>query len=63
MILTSYYFSVVGLVCVLLYGIFRYIEDKRCDKIAVKDFFREGFKFIFIMLIPVVLSLTGRGNE
>ena len=56
MILTSYYFSVVGLVCVLLYGIFRYIEDKRCDKIAVKDFFREGFKFIFIMLIPVFLS-------
>ncbi len=56
MILTSYYFSVVGLVCVLLYGIFRYIEDKRCDKIEVKDFFREGFKFIFIMLIPVFLS-------
>ena len=56
MILTSYYFSVVGLVCVLLYGIFRYIEDKRCDKITVKDFFREGFKFIFIMLIPVLLS-------
>lgn len=56
MILTSYYFSVVGLVCVLLYGIFRYIEDKRCDKITVKDFFMEGFKFIFIMLIPVLLS-------
>ena len=56
MILTSYYFSVVGLVCVLLYGIFRYIEDKRNDKITVKDFFREGFKFIFIMLIPVLLS-------
>lgn len=56
MILTSYYFSVVGLVCVLLYGIFRYIEDKRNDKIIVKDFFREGFKFIFILLIPVLLS-------
>ena len=56
MILTSYYFSVVGLVCILLYGIFRYIEDKRNDKITVKDFFREGFKFIFIMLIPVLLS-------
>ena len=56
MILTSYYFSVVGLVCILLYGIFRYIEDKRNDKIIVKDFFREGFKFIFIMLIPVLLS-------
>ena len=56
MILTSYYFSVVGLVCVLLYGIFRYIEDKRNDKITVKDFFKEGFKFIFVMLIPVLLS-------
>lgn len=54
--LTSYYFSVVGLVCVLLYGIFRYIEDKRNDKITVKDFFKEGFKFIFVMLIPVLLS-------
>lgn len=56
MILTSYYFSVVGLVCVLLYGIYRYIEDKKNDKITVKDFFREGFKFIFVMLIPVLLS-------
>ena len=56
MILTSYYFSVVGLVCVLLYGIFRYIEDKRNDKITVKDFFKEGFKFIFVMLVPVLLS-------
>ena len=54
--LTSYYFSVVGLVCVLLYGISRYIEDKRNDKITVKDFFKEGFKFIFVMLIPVLLS-------
>ena len=56
MILTSYYFSVVGLVCVLLYGIFRYIEDKKNEKITVKDFFKEGFKFIFVMLIPVLLS-------
>ncbi len=56
MILTSYYFSVVGLVCVLLYGIFRYIEDKKNEKITVKDFFKEGFKFIFIMLIPVIMS-------
>ena len=55
-ILTSYYFSVVGLVSVLLYGIYRYIEDKRNDKITVKDFFREGFGFVFIMLIPVLLS-------
>lgn len=55
-ILTSYYFSVVGLVSVLLYGIYRYIEDKRNDKITVKDFFREGFRFVFIMLIPVLLS-------
>ncbi len=56
MILTSYYFSVVGLVCVLLYGIFRYIEDKKNEKITVKDFFKEGFKFIFIMLISVLMS-------
>ncbi len=56
MILTSYYFSVVGLVTVLLYGIFRYIENKKDDKITVKDFFKEGFKFIFIMLIPVLIS-------
>ena len=56
MILTSYYFSVVGLLTVLLYGIFRYIENKRDEKITVKDFFKEGFKFIFIMLIPVLIS-------
>ena len=56
MILTSYYFSVVGLVCVLLYGIFRYIEDKKNEKITVKDFFKEGFKYLFIMFIPVLMS-------
>ena len=56
MILTSYYFSVVGLVCVLLYGIFRYIEDKKNEKITVKDFFKEGFKYLFVMLIPVIMS-------
>lgn len=56
MILTSYYFSVVGLVCVLLYGIFRYIEDKKNEKITVKDFFKEGFKYLFIMLISVLMS-------
>ena len=56
MILTSYYFSVVGLVCVLLYGIFRYIEDKKNEKITVKDFFKEGFKYLFIIFIPVLMS-------
>ena len=56
MILTSYYFSVVGLVCVLLYGVFRYIEDKKDEKITVKDFFKEGFKYLFVMLIPVIMS-------
>lgn len=56
MILTSYYFSVVGLVCVLLYGIFRYIEDKKNEKITVKDFFKEGFKYLFIMFISVLMS-------
>ena len=56
MILTSYYFSVVGLVCILLYGIFRYIEDKKNEKITVKDFFKEGFKYLFIMFIPVLIS-------
>ena len=56
MILTSYYFSVVGLVSILLYAIYRYIEDKKNEKITVKDFFKEGFKFIFIMIIPVMIS-------
>ena len=56
MILTSYYFSVVGLVCVLLYGIFRYIEDKKNEKFTVKDFFKEGFKYLFIMFISVLMS-------
>lgn len=56
MILTSYYFSVVGLVCILLYGVFRYIEDKKNEKITVKDFFKEGFKYLFVMFIPVIMS-------
>ena len=45
MILTSYYFSVVGLFTILFYGIFKYLEINK-EKITVKDFFKDGFKFI-----------------
>ncbi len=55
MILTSYYFSVVGLFTILLYGIFKYLETNK-GKITVKDFFKDGLKFIFILIIPILLS-------
>jgi len=52
LIMTSYYFSIGSIFAVVLYGLFRYIKDKR------KGFIKEGFKFIYPIFISVLMSLV-----
>ncbi len=53
-IMTSYYYSVGSLLCILIYGIYKYIET--ADKLTVKNFFKDGFKFIWYLLIGILMS-------
>lgn len=54
MIMTSYYFSVGGLLVILIYGIYKYLAMNK--KITVKDFFIDGFKFLGRLFIAIMLS-------
>ncbi len=54
MIMTSYYYSVGGLIVLVIYGIFKYLEINK--KITLKNFIIDGFKFLLPMLLGVLLS-------
>ena len=43
MIMTSYYYSVGGLLVMVIYGVYQYL--KLNDKVTIKSFFMDGFKF------------------
>lgn len=53
-IMTSYYYSVGALICIVLYGIYRYIENN--EKIKITTFFVDGFRFLFPIIIGIGLS-------
>ena len=72
MIMTSYYYSVGGILCLTLYGIYEYL--KKNDKFVLKDFALNGFKFALfiitgvlmagVLLLPVIYALmNGRGES
>ncbi len=76
MIMTSFYFSIGGMLALALYGIHRYLMicDEERVNIRAKAFFMEGLKFSFcfvtavmmsgILLAPTALALSGRkGGE
>ena len=75
MIMTSFYFSIGGMLALVLYGIHRclMVYDERGEKITVKAFCIEGLKFSFpfvtavmmsgVLLVPTALALTGRKGE
>lgn len=54
MIMTSYYFSVVGIVAIVIYGIYIYL--KLNNKITLKKFIIDGIKFVIPIFIGVLLS-------
>ena len=55
MILTSYYFSVVGILSISLYGVYKYLEINK--NIQIKEFFKEVLKYISIIIIPILMSM------
>lgn len=72
MIMTSYYYSVGGILCLTIYGVYEYLKIN--DKFILKDFIKKGFKFALIvitgvlmagiLLLPVVYTLmNGRGES
>lgn len=69
---TSYFFSVGAIITLVIYGIYIYLKLNK--KITIKEFIKDGFKFIYpimvgilsslIVLIPTLMSiLNGRGKS
>lgn len=69
MILTSFYFSIGGMLALVLYGMHRYYQKKEGSKVTCRIFLMDGFRFVWPMfvavfmsgffLIPTALALTG----
>ena len=53
-ILTSYFYSVGTLVTICIYALFKYISIN--PKCKFKDMFKEGFKFVLIIIVPILIS-------
>jgi len=54
MIMTSYYYSVVGIIVLTIYGVYTYI--KKTPQINIKGFFLDGSKFAFRIIIGILLA-------
>lgn len=54
MIMTSYFFSVSGLVSIILYGIYSYIKINK--NISFKSFIVDGIKFLIPLFVGVLMS-------
>ena len=69
MIMTSFYFSIGGMLALVLYGLHRYFEQREECGVTVSDFLRDGVCFVRPMflavlmscffLVPTALALTG----
>ncbi len=53
-ILMSYYYSIPAIICIITYGIYKYISLNK--KITFKSFMKDGIKFILPILVGVMLS-------
>lgn len=75
MIMTSFYFSIGGMLVLAVYGVHRYLMvcDERGERISCRGFLTEGIRFSIpfvlavlmsgILLVPTALALTGRGGS
>jgi len=54
MIMTSYFFSVSGIVSIIFYGIYCYIKLNK--KITLKGFICDGLKFLFPIIVGVLMG-------
>ena len=69
MIMTSFYFSIGGMLALVLYGLHRYFEQREECEVTVSAFLRDGLCFVRPMflavlmsgffLVPTALALTG----
>jgi uncharacterized membrane protein YfhO len=70
-IMTSYYYSIGSILCLVIYGVYKYISINK--KITIKDFLTDGFKFLIpifigilmssILLVPTALTLISNRSE
>lgn len=56
MIMTSFYFSIGGMLSLVLYGLHRYFEQREGNRIAVRSFLRDGLCFVRSMILAVLMS-------
>ncbi len=71
MIMTSYYYSVGGLIVIAIYGIYKYLSVTK--KVTFKNFIKAGLKFCIpivtaimmsgILLLPTIGALTSRTDK
>lgn len=54
MILTSYYYSIGGILVLVIYGIYCYLKQEK--QITVKKFFIDGFHFLWPIILGIGLS-------
>lgn len=69
MIMTSFYFSIGGMLSLVLYGLHRCFEQREGNRVTVRSFLRDGLCFVRSMilavlmcgffLVPTALALTG----
>ncbi len=56
MIMTSFYFSIGGMLSLGLYGLHRYFEQREGNRVAVRSFLRDGLCFVRSMILAVLMS-------
>lgn len=54
MILTSYYYSIGGIMVLVIYGVYCYLKQE--EHITIKRFFIDGFRFVFPILLGVGIA-------
>lgn len=54
MVMSSYYYSVGGVICLTLYGVYEYL--KGIDKFVLKDFLKKGFCFALLVIVGILMS-------
>lgn len=55
-IMSSYYYSIGSIICIVLYGIYKYIELNK--KITFKKFIMDGIKFVLPIILGIMLSMV-----
>lgn len=54
LIMSSYYYSIPSIICIILYAIYKYIEKNELNS---KIFIKDGLKFIFVIFISIMMSM------